>query len=315
MNGMHADGSKATGFKSMVVAQFTGLSLQKDDRAFVRYNSSTGNYDVATAGDGAHLDGFAGIVKDGDTSTLSVQMIRLFRQFRCLLLDMHTHFTALSGGDMSITNSNSNFGNTALRSAGFKAKSFSKDKAAEITHIIPPKSLGVISTTATGSSGANTITVIDDGSVNGLVEGMVVSGTNIAAGATVSSFNTNTRVVTLSANNTGAVSGNVIFGEEISVNWVNIDIQRTHVINQALAGQGETPVRDYISMVTLLRHLHQHLGYKVSPSVQDKMALVVVLYLKLNCQLVSGTTAKQLFRLQKLHLMDHDVSGKDRQVK
>ena len=56
MNGMHANGAKATGFKSMVVAQFTGLSLQKDDRAFVRYNASTGNYDVATAGDGAHLD-------------------------------------------------------------------------------------------------------------------------------------------------------------------------------------------------------------------------------------------------------------------
>ena len=65
------------------------------------------------------------------------------------------HFTALSGGDMSITNSNSNFGNTALRSAGFKAKAFSKDKAAEITHVIPPKALNVISTTATGSSGSS----------------------------------------------------------------------------------------------------------------------------------------------------------------
>ena len=59
MNGMNANGSKATGFKSMVVAQFTGLSLQKDDRAFVRYNNSTGNYDTAVSGDGAHLDGFA----------------------------------------------------------------------------------------------------------------------------------------------------------------------------------------------------------------------------------------------------------------
>ena len=49
MNGMHADGSKATGFKSMVVAQFTGLSLQKDDRAFVRYDESTGNYLAATS--------------------------------------------------------------------------------------------------------------------------------------------------------------------------------------------------------------------------------------------------------------------------
>ena len=59
MNGMHADGSKATGFKSMVVAQFTWSVHRKDDRAFVRHNASTGNYDVATAGDGAHLDGLA----------------------------------------------------------------------------------------------------------------------------------------------------------------------------------------------------------------------------------------------------------------
>ena len=39
INGMHADGDEATGFKSMVVAQFTGISLQKDDRAFVLYLS------------------------------------------------------------------------------------------------------------------------------------------------------------------------------------------------------------------------------------------------------------------------------------
>ena len=37
MCGLHADGSKATGFKSMVVAQFTGIGLQKDDKAFVIY--------------------------------------------------------------------------------------------------------------------------------------------------------------------------------------------------------------------------------------------------------------------------------------
>ena len=37
---MHADGSRADGFRSMVVAQFTAVSLQKDDRAFVKYNES-----------------------------------------------------------------------------------------------------------------------------------------------------------------------------------------------------------------------------------------------------------------------------------
>jgi len=241
MNGMHADGSKATGFKSMVVAQFTGLSLQKDDRAFVRYNASTGNYDVATAGDGAHLDGFAEYRKGWGHEHIKASNDAFIQAVSVFAVGYYAHFTAERGADMSITNSNSNFGNTALRSAGFKAKSFSKDKAAAITHIIPPKALSVISTTGTGNAAGTTITLADDGSVNGLVQGVAVSGTGIATGATIVSFNTNTRVVTLSAANTGAVSGNVIFGQETSVNWVNVDIQRTRVINQALASGGGTP--------------------------------------------------------------------------
>ena len=149
-------------------------------------------------------------------STLSVVMTHSFRQFRCSLLDIN-HFTALSGGDMSITNSNSNFGNTALRSAGFKAKAFSKDKAGAITHVIPPKALNTISTTATGTNAASSITIANDGSINGIIEGMTVSGTGIGTGALVGTVNTNTRVVTLTAANTATVNGNVIFGEETSL--------------------------------------------------------------------------------------------------
>ena len=44
MQGLHADGSKATGFKSMVTAQFTAVSLQKDDRAFVKYDKTNRRY-------------------------------------------------------------------------------------------------------------------------------------------------------------------------------------------------------------------------------------------------------------------------------
>jgi len=241
MNGMHANGAKATGFKSMVVAQFTGLSLQKDDRAFVRYNASTGNYDVATAGDGAHLDGFAEYRKGWGHEHIKCSNDSFIQAVSVFAVGYAGHFIALSGGDMSITNSNSNFGNTALRSAGFKAKAFSKDKAGALTHIIPPKALNTISTTATGTSGQATITLADDGSVNGVIQGMPVTGENLGAAATVSNVNTNTRVVTLSATNTGTVNGNIIFGEETSINWVNIDIQRTKVVNAALAGQGQTP--------------------------------------------------------------------------
>ena len=241
MNGMHANGAKATGFKSMVVAQFTGLSLQKDDRAFVRYNASTGNYDVATAGDGAHLDGFAEYRKGWGHMHIRASDDAFIQAVSVFAVGYFAHFSAFRGADMSITNSNSNFGNTALRSAGFKAKSFSKDKAGAITHIVPPKALNVISTTATGVNAASTITLANDGSVNGVIEGVAVHGTGIGTGATVGSVNTNTRVVTLTAANTATINGNVIFGEETSVNWVNIDISRTKVINSALAGQGGTP--------------------------------------------------------------------------
>ena len=44
MQGLHADGNKATGFKSMVTAQFTAVSLQKDDRAFVKYDKTNRRY-------------------------------------------------------------------------------------------------------------------------------------------------------------------------------------------------------------------------------------------------------------------------------
>ena len=46
-----------------------------------------------------------------------------------------------SGGDMSITNSNSNFGNTSLHAIGFKGFAFNQDKGGYITDIIPPEQI------------------------------------------------------------------------------------------------------------------------------------------------------------------------------
>jgi len=311
MNGMHADGSKATGFKSMVVAQFTGLSLQKDDRAFVRYNASTGNYDVATAGDGAHLDGFAEYRKGWGHEHIKASNDAFIQAVSVFAVGYYAHFSAIRGADMSITNSNSNFGNTALRSAGFKAKSFSKDKAAAITHIIPPKALNVISTTATGNSGGTTITIADDGSVNGLVQGVAVSGTGIATGATIVSFNTNTRVVSLSAANTGTVNGSVIFGQETSVNWVNVDIQRTRVINQALASGGGTPgTRLYLYGYTVEASppTSKVQGYTIGAR-QDGTGETAVAD-KLNCLLIASGASEATVQSATITPYGPSVSGK-----
>ena len=51
------------------------------------------------------------------------------------------HFEARSGGDASITNSNSNFGQLSLVADGFKKEAFTKDDKAFITSIIPPRSI------------------------------------------------------------------------------------------------------------------------------------------------------------------------------
>ncbi len=132
--GMHADGNKSTGFKSMVVAQFTGVSLQKDDNAFIKWDGSTyiaGNH---TDGDSIYKPAYRNFhVKCSNDAV--IQAVSVFA------VGFADHFVALSGGDQSITNSNSNFGSTALRAKGFKNLPFTQDKAGKVTHVIPPKKL------------------------------------------------------------------------------------------------------------------------------------------------------------------------------
>ena len=56
-------------------------------------------------------------------------------------IGFNRHFSAESGSDASVTNSNSNFGQIALTSDGFKNVAFSKDDTAFISNIITPKAI------------------------------------------------------------------------------------------------------------------------------------------------------------------------------
>ena len=75
-------------------------------------------------------------------------------------------------------------------------------------------------TSISGTSGQNTITV---GSINNLFVGQPVSGTGIASGALVSDISNNT--VTLSKNNTGAVSGLGSFYGIKKISGKSLDIE------------------------------------------------------------------------------------------
>ncbi len=157
INGMHADGSKATGFRSMVVAQFTAISLQKDDRAFVKYNNQARRYDginyktvkgaelsaQASSTNTAtvyHLDPEAIYRPDWGTTHIKMTNDAVIQIVSVFAIGFNQHFFAGSGADASITNSNSNFGQFSLLANGFKNNAFSKDDKGFITHLITPRS-------------------------------------------------------------------------------------------------------------------------------------------------------------------------------
>jgi len=158
MNGMLADGSTASGFRSMVVAQFTAVSLQKDDRAFVKYNPVSRTYDgiAITKVTGAqlasessstnsntvyHLDSRAVYRKGWETSHISMVNDSIIQIVSVFAIGFNKHFNCESGGDASITNSNSNFGQIALVSEGFKKEAFAKDDEGYVTSIVAPQNI------------------------------------------------------------------------------------------------------------------------------------------------------------------------------
>tara|TARA_R100001594_G_scaffold47989_1_gene80869 strand:+ start:1142 stop:7000 length:5859 start_codon:yes stop_codon:yes gene_type:complete len=143
MCGMFADGNKATGFKSMVVAQFTGIGLQKDNNAFVKYDTSSGEYkDTTFAGNENIANDSEAVYKPlyqnyhvKATNDAVIQIVSTFA------IGYAQHFLTESGGDLSVTNSNSNFGAKSLVSKGYKVDAFPRDDVGYITHIIPPKQI------------------------------------------------------------------------------------------------------------------------------------------------------------------------------
>jgi len=144
MCGVLADGAKATGFKSMVIAQFTGIGLQKDDRAFVLYNRdtpSTGVYDDNTKSGNETLSSNSRAKYKPEYRNFHVKVTNnsFIQAVSIFAIGYAEHFVTENGGDISLTNSNSNFGANALTSSGFREESFAQDNTGYISHVYPPK--------------------------------------------------------------------------------------------------------------------------------------------------------------------------------
>jgi hypothetical protein len=143
MCGLLADGDKATGFKSMVVAQFTGIGLQKDDNAFVLYDNDSGVYQDSTVPGNETISTNSRSLFKPNYRNFHIKAINdaFIQNVSVFAIGYAEHFAVESGGDMSITNSNSNFGAKALIASGFRRHAFPQDDQGYITHIIPPKEI------------------------------------------------------------------------------------------------------------------------------------------------------------------------------
>ena len=154
MCGLHADGNKADGFKSMVVAQFTGIGLQKDDNAFVKYNTTSGLYEdnTVTGNENIHTDSRARFKPEYENYHIKCSNDAFIQVVSVFAIGYALHFVAENGGDLSITNSNSNFGAKSLVSSGFRIDAYPRDDVGYITHIIPPKEFEIAETALEFSS-------------------------------------------------------------------------------------------------------------------------------------------------------------------
>jgi hypothetical protein len=128
--GIHADGAVPTGFKSVVVAQFTGVSLQKDLRCWQLYNPGTKNWGNTFATYTQYINAEPNNVRM-DPSRLSAHIRALnegvVQEVSVFAIGQGIHHWAQSGSDLTVTNSNSNFGGCSALAEGYKSYSFPTD--------------------------------------------------------------------------------------------------------------------------------------------------------------------------------------------
>lgn len=137
IGGAFMDGSKVEGLKSMVCANFTGVSLQKDMDCWQRYSSgswTTTTYEqyISTDPDNirmnpARISRHISAINDAFIQEVSVFAIGQ---------GIH-HFTDL-GGEITVTNSNSSFGGCAAISKGYKSFSFPQDENWSVSTVKVP---------------------------------------------------------------------------------------------------------------------------------------------------------------------------------
>ena len=148
--GVEADGALVQGFKSFHIGQFTIISLQKDFQAWEIYDG--------TALDWRTADNYQEVI---ETDIEDVRIKANYRHFgikakngaysqvvSCFVIGSAVNYWTETGGNLSITNSNSDFGGTSCLAEGFLGQGTSggaldQDKDFAVEAIIRPLELEI----------------------------------------------------------------------------------------------------------------------------------------------------------------------------
>jgi hypothetical protein len=176
LGGAFMDGAKVSGLRSMVCANFTGVSLQKDMSCWQRYSAggwTTTTYEQYIAADPddirmrpERVSRHISAINDAFIQEVSIFAIGQ---------GIH-HFTDL-GGEITITNSNSSFGGCAAISKGYKNVSFPSDRNWTIRNIKVPLNV---------SEKTGNIRQIYLGVTESVTSGQITLTTDLAADSTSS---------------------------------------------------------------------------------------------------------------------------------
>lgn len=172
MNGMWMDGARVKGFKSIVGAQITLTVVQKHKEAYEKWNdqltrweqlgANENYYDLTPALYSEYIHGISSIEQKPSSNAIRYKRSRLiggsvgtdWRNFgflasnnafsqlvTCFCIGVSEGFVVKSGGDMSISNATSNFGETSLAAYGKRTTASNPDKDFTWVSIIPPSTL------------------------------------------------------------------------------------------------------------------------------------------------------------------------------
>ena len=137
--GVLADGAKTSGFRSVVIAQFTGVSLQRDLSSWQKYDGGQSprwgsyftNYEdyIATDPDDVRMHPQRRSFHIRARNNAVIQEVSVFA------IGQGIHHWSESGSDITITNSNSNFGGCAALAEGYKSVAFQADRGWNVGRI------------------------------------------------------------------------------------------------------------------------------------------------------------------------------------